>query len=202
MHMDKQYSQFEHAGSLTRPGSLLIDAAQARRLADECHLEFVQKSGRLQLSLRPGRQKALATVTLLLGLILLASQPLIPELGVSASAVRFASVGFGILLLLLSLYLPFNSMDLEISRRKIRRVRRWFGLAIGVRELRSEDLYELSIDRGTVRPVGSTGRDYALIGLGAFGSIRLLEHIPDESLMEAVRRQIMLAAGLRPSGTH
>lgn len=187
MHMDKQHLHIEH------PGSSTIDAVQARRLADECHLDFVQMGGRLQLSLRPGRQKALATVTLLLGLILLATQSLIPELGVSGSAVRFASTGFGILLLLLSLYLPFNSMDLEISRRKIRRVRRWFGLAIGVRELRSEDVHELSIHRGM---------DYALIGLGAFGSIRLIEHIPDESLMEALRRQIMLAAGLRPSGTH
>lgn len=194
--MDKQPLQLEH------PGSLTIDAVQQRRLADECHLEFVQKSGRLQLSLRPGRQKALAAVTLLLGIILLATHQLIPELGGSGRAVRLASAGFGMSLLLLSLYLPFNSMDLEISRRKIRRVRRWFGLAIGVREFRSEDVQELSIDRGTIGPIGSNGRDYALIGLGAFGSIRLIEHIPDESLMEALRRQIMLAAGLRPSGTH
>lgn len=194
--MDKQYLQPEH------PGSLTMDAVQQRRLADECHLQFTQQSGWLQLSLRPGRQKALAVVTLLIGIALLATHPLIPDLGASGSAVRLASAGFGAALLLLALYLPFNSMDLQISRRKIRRVRRWFGLAIGVREFRSEDMHELSINRGPVSPIGSAGSDYSLVGLGAFGSIRLIEHIPDESLMEALRRQIMLAAGLRPSGTH
>lgn len=204
--MDEQHLQLE------RTSPQAMDAVQQRRLMEEFHLQVAQNSGCLQLSLRPGRQKGLAVVTLLIGVVLLALAGLTPDLirGVlpdslpgiapSTDAVRLAVVGFGISLLLLSLYLPFNGVDVQINRRKIRRIRRWFGLTVAAREVRSKDVRELTIDSLSTGSAG--GADFALVGVGRFGDIRLIDHISDPALMEALRRQVTLAAGLRPSGTY
>jgi hypothetical protein len=41
-----------------------------------------------------------------------------------------------------------------------------------------------------------------LTGKGPFGRFKLIESIPDRVLVAAIRRQVMLAAGLRLSATH
>ncbi len=122
--------------------------------------------------------------------------------GFTTSVMRWAFGGFGIGLLLLALYLPFNSLDVRINRRKLKRVRSWFGLVIRTQEISAQDLDELEIDKGASSSSGNkTTIYYELIGKGCFGRFKLIESIPDRVLVEAIRRQVMLAAGLRLSLT-
>ena len=65
------------------------------------------------------------------------------------------------------------------------------------------DLEELEIDKGSSQSSGNkTTIFYELVGKGKFGRFKLVESIPDRVLVEAIRRQVMLAAGLKLSPTH
>lgn len=181
----------------------MIDEVQRARLLKEHRLEVQQRNGWLRLYLHAGRQRGMALFTFLTGAVFTAVAFLVPDEGFTTSVIRLTFGVFGFCLLLLSLYLPFNSLDVLISRKKIRRIRNWFGVAVRVQEIRPGELEELEIDRDSRTSTGARTRIfYRLVGRGRFGRFKLMENIPDRTLVEAVRAQVMMAAGLKPWATH
>ena len=128
--------------------SAMIGPQQRARLLDEHGLEVDHKNGWLRLHLHRGRQRGMAFMTFFIGTIFVAFMVLIPDEGFTASVMRWAFGSFRIGLLLLAFYLPFNSLDVRINKRKLRRVRSWFGLVIRTQEISAQDLDALEIDKG------------------------------------------------------
>lgn len=92
---------------------------------------------------------------------------------------------------------------MRISKRRLKRVRTWFGVVVGSQEIAPQQLEELEIDKGSSTSSGNkTTIYYQLTGKGSFGRFKLIESIPDRVLVEAIRRQVMLAAGLKLSINH
>jgi hypothetical protein len=181
----------------------MMDPAQRARLLDEHGLEVDQRDGWLRLYLRRGRQRGMALATFLVGAAFTSAVILVPDEGFTTAVMRFAFGGFGVCLLLLSVYLPFNTLDVRISRRKLKRVRCWLGMVVSSQEITPTDVEELEIDKGASSTTGNrTTIYYELVGKGKFGRFKLIESIPDRMLVEAIRRQVMLAAGLKLSPTH
>ena len=177
----------------------LMDETVRRRAAEEFGLELGLEDGQLCLSQRQHKQWGVALTTLLIGLLMCFLPGQLPEFGFAAGAVELAARTFGACLVLLAVYLPFASVDLEISRRRVAKQRRWWRVSLKRRSIPADALVDLSIDPGRT---GTNGRSYNLVGRGEFGELRLLDDIPDREFLDVIRRQIMLAAGLRPSGTH
>ena len=181
----------------------MIDEVHRTRLLEEHGLEVEQSNGWLRLYLHAGRQRGMALVTFLVGVVFAAVPFVVPDEGFTTSVIRLTFGVFGFCLLLLSLYLPFNSLDVRISRKKIKRIRSWFGVVVSAREIRPGELEELEIGRGSSASSGTdTTVFYQLVGKGNFGRLKLIESIPDRALVEAVREQVMTAAGLKSWATH
>ena len=117
---------------------------------------------------------------------------------IAARAVKAASTLFGVCLVLLALYQAMARISVRIGRREIERVRSWGGLALHRRILNTADVDDLLIYTSAPSPRVS----YDLVCRGSFGSLALLGGVRDRDLLERLRRQIMLTAGIRPSGTH
>jgi hypothetical protein len=170
-----------------------------RRAAEEFGVELGLIDGHLSLTQRRNRQwgVSIAALVVALGLFLLPGY--LPQSGFAADVVRITAFTFGASLTLLAAYLPFASVEVQISRRRVERVRRCWGITLKRRNVPAEDFDDLCIDPGRS---GTIGRSYDLVGRGEFGKLKLIDDIPDREFLDAIRRQIMLAAGLRPSGTH
>lgn len=177
----------------------LMDEGVRLRAAEEFGLELDVAGGRLCLSQRRHQQWGVALVALIIGIALLVLPTYLPADGFPVQVVSASAYLFGACLVLLAAYLPFAAVDVEISRRRIERVRRWWGIAFRRRTIPSEAVADLSIDPGRH---GTIGRSYDLVGRGEFGKLKLIDDIPDREFLDTIRRQVMLAAGLRPSGTH
>lgn len=181
----------------------MIDPRYRARLLDEHSLEIDEDGGWLHLYLRPGRQRGMALLCLLLGAGFTGIALWLPGQELVSTAVRIASGCFGACLLLLAFYLPFNAVDVRIDRRRLVRVRSWFGLAVRRLEIAPAELTGIEIDQGHTASVGRTGSlSYQLVGRGRFGRVKLVESIPDRALVETIRQHALLAAGLKPSSTH
>lgn len=177
----------------------LVDESVCRRAAVEFGLELGVSDGSLCLSQRKKTQRSVALAALLIGTGMFFLPGYLPGLGFAADVVRLAAFAFGACLVLLAVYLPFAKVDVAVSRQRIERRRSWLGFALKRRVVSAEEVDDLTIDPGRG---GSIGRSYDLVGRGAFGKLKLVCDIPDREFLGAIRRQVMLAAGLRPSGTH
>jgi len=201
LRVDTSRSAQTHAERLLQ--AAMIDPEQKARLLDEHGLEVDQQNGWLRLYLHRGRQRGMAVMTGLIGAAFVGVMVFLPDEGFSTSAIRVAFGCFGVCLLGLSVYLPLNSLDVRISRKKLKRVRSWLGMVVSSQEITPLELEELEIDRGSTTTAGTnTTIYYELVGKGKFGRFKLIESIPDRVLVEAIRRQVMMAAGLRLSPTH
>jgi hypothetical protein len=182
---------------------LLVDENFSRRMSTGSDLDVDVRDGRLWLSHRARPSRAVTIAALLLGMLLLTLPVIVadrlPDQQAASSAVKVVSMVFGGALVLIALYLPFSSVNVRISRKKIERIRYWSGISLGRRTVRPVEVEELQIDAGRH---GTSRTSYDLVGLGTFGRLTLIHGIPDRALLETLRRQIMLAAGIRPSGTH
>jgi hypothetical protein len=185
-----------------------VDENLCRRARNDFGLEVDVRDGRLWLSRRGTRQWGLIIAALLLGGMLMVvplfiPMPLLPEASPGADtvgrAVKVTSMLFGLSLLLVAAYLPFAGMTVRVGRASIECTYCWFGIAFRRRSVRPEELDDLRVAADGQPDQKAT---YDLIGQGAFGKFRLLGSIPDREFLESLRRQIMLAAGVRPSGTH
>lgn len=184
-----------------------MDRVELARLLGAHGLAVEQKDGWLRLHAQSGRQRGMALSALLVGLAFIGSGWLLPahylpEAQFAVAAIRAAFVCFGVSLVVVAAYLPFSAVEVRISRRKMVRVRTWLGRVIRRREIDLEDLEDLEIGRTAPAAGSPISICYELVGRGSFGRLKLLESIPDRSLVEAVRTQVMVAAGLRPSPTH
>ena len=178
----------------------MIDPGQQARLLSEHGLEIDQRDGWLRLYQHRGRQRRLALTTVVVGVGSFTAMWLLPDDGFTASAIRFSFGSFGTCLLLLGLYLPLNTLDVRVSRRKLKRVRSWLGLVLSSQEISPTELDELAIDKGASTTSGiRTAICYRLIGKGEFGRFELVESLPDRTLVEAIRRQVLHVAGVRLS---
>ena len=184
--------------TLTR-SQTLVDEGMRRRAAEEFNIELGVAEGRLCLSQRRRQQWGIALVAASVASGLLVLPAYLPDLGFASEVVRLAALSFAACLLLLAVYLPLAAVDVEVSRRRIERVRRWGWVSLRRRSVPAAAVADLSIDPGRS---GSIGRSYDLVGRGDFGKLKLVDDIPDREFLATIRRQIMLAAGLRPSGTH
>ncbi|TNF78930.1 MAG: hypothetical protein EP301_14220 [Gammaproteobacteria bacterium] len=184
--------------TLTR-SQMLVDEGMRRRAAEEFGLDLGVAEGRLRLSQRRRQRWGISLVAVSMASVLLVLPAHLPDLGFASEVVRLSSLSFAACLLLLAVYLPLAAVDVEVSRRRIDWVRRWWWVSLRRRSVLAEAVADLSIDPGRS---GSIGRSYDLVGRGDFGKLKLVDDIPDREFLATIRRQIMLAAGLRPSGTH
>lgn len=180
-----------------------VDEGVRRRAAEEFGLELNITQGTLCLSQRlahrRGMQWGVASAALFIGAGLIFLPGYLPDLGIAGAAVRLTSFIFGFSLILLAVYLPFAAVDVAVSRRRIERVRKCWGIALKRRVIPAADVADLSIDPGRT---GTIGQSYDLVGRGRFGKLKLVDDIPDREFLDRIRHQIMRSAGLRPSGTH
>jgi hypothetical protein len=185
----------------------MMDQVQLACLRNEHGLDLEQKDGWLRLYVRGGRQRGMALLSLLTGLAFIVGSLAVPALllpdpQLATTAIRLTSACFGGCLVLLALYLPFNALEVRVGRRKIQRLRTWLGLVIVRREVSLDEIEELEVDRAAGTTGSPTAISYELVGRGRFGRFKLVESIPDRFLVEAIRAQVMIAAGRRPSPTH
>ena len=104
----------------------------------------------------------------------------------------------GLAVLGAGLYFPFNTLDVRVSPAEIKRVRSLFGFVIRRQTIRPQQLRKLEIAKGATTNMGDkTTVYYRLVGKGNFGKFRLVEGLPDRSLVEAIRDQVMIYAGLK-----
>ena len=175
----------------------LADSQHAEKLRTQHGLTVERRGQWLRLYLHRGRQKGLAAGLGVAGAIFATAGFLIPDEGFVTELMRwlFGVAGWG--MLLASVYIPFNSLDVRINRNEIRRIRGWFGMVVKQEKIAPDELTELAIAQGSTVTAGSkTTIYYRLIGKGPFGEFRIAETIADRSLVEALRRQVMAAAGL------
>lgn len=178
----------------------LIDPGIAADLRAKHGLTVEQRDDWLRLYLHLGRQKSMALLALFVGGAFAGVMMFLPDQGFSSTLMRVVFGLFGIGLLALAAYLPFNTLDVRVNKREVRRIRTWLGLVVKRQRISPRDIRELEIDEGASSQVGNkTTIYYQLIGKGRFGKFRLLESIPDRPLVEAVRQQVMVAAGLSRS---
>lgn len=185
----------------------MMDPVQLARLLEDHGLAVEQKDGWLRLYVRGGRQRGIACAAFLVGMAFViasfaASDQYLPAAAFGATVIRSASAFFGSCLVLLALYLPFTALEVRISRYEMKRLRTWLGLVIHSREVSLSDLEELEIGRTSAASGSPISICYELVGRGRFGRFKVVDSIPDRSLVEAVRTQVLIAAGLRPSPTH
>ena len=178
------------------------EAPQASRIPGEPGLQVIYRDDGLWLSLRGRRHRgvviAAAAIGFLFLLVPLAFGIPSPEFETAVRGVKVVSTLFGICLLLLAAYQSAAGVEVRVDRRKIEKIHRWGAITLNRRAVRTTDVEELCIHKGPGSPLGA----YTLICQGAFGSFGLLGGIRSRDILERLRRQIMLAAAIRPSGTH
>ena len=182
------------------------DLALGERLGaggNEAHgVEVDVRNGGLWYSQRAPRQVGVAITAMAFGLLFLIAPLAFPEsvpgADVAARAVKVVSMLFGICLLLVAAYQSSAGVGVRIDRKEIERIRSWGGITLQRRSLRTAEVDDLQIYTGA--PALRVA--YDLVCRGAFGSLELLAGVRDRALLERLRRQIMLTAGIRPSGTH
>ncbi len=174
----------------------------SRRACDVLGLDVEYRDGGLRLLRRAGRQWTVTAATAAFGLLLLiaplAIQDPAVEMAVAARAAKAATTLFGIFLLLLALYQASAVVSVRVDRGRIERIRTWGGIVLHRRLLDATEIDDLRIYTAAPSPRVS----YDLVCRGTFGSLALISGARDRDLLERLRRQIMLTAGIRPSGTH
>ncbi len=178
----------------------MVDPGQAQDLRAQHGLSVERRGDWLRLYLHRGRQRGMAMVVGLVGIVFAGVMVFLPDEGLTTTILRVVFGFFGFVLIALAAYLPFNSLDVRISKREISWIRTWFGLVVDRRKISPRDIQTLEIAKGSSSTDASgTTIYYRLTGKGAFGTFRLLESISDRALVEALREQVMAAAGLSRS---
>jgi len=101
---------------------------------------------------------------------------------------------FALALLLVAGYLPFSAEEIRVDRSGISRLRFWSGLVISRRRVPTRSIRILSVE--SVAAIQNPERSYRLMVRGDCRSLCLLELPGDRLLLEALQRQILVAAGI------
>jgi hypothetical protein len=194
--MDKTWTD-EDAGTLGIPLQRLSGLANDERLVDRSGLRVSLSGEVLTLHQHPQQQRVMAfPVVAIAGVFALAAL-LLPDQIPSVWLFRLVFATFTAALLLVALYLPFSSLEVRVSRQAVTRLRLWFGVEINRQQVRPQQVrgLEIAAIAGNSLPAG-LAHSYRLVASGDFGCMRLLDGISDRLLMEALRAQIISAAGL------
>ena len=176
----------------------VLDPEKALVLFKKYRLTLEHRDGWLRLLFSVGRQKIMAFMLFLFGAACVGVSVFIPENDFGMIIFRLVFGLVGLPLILGSFYLPFNSLDLRISRTQIIRERFWFGMRIKRQEVIPSQLTQIEVSKGASSTSGNkTTQYYRLIGKGSFGKIRLAEGVTDKALITAIRNEIMGYAGLK-----
>ena len=111
--------------------------------------------------------------------------------------------GFALAALGVALYLPFNELDVRVSRQQIRCTRRWFGMTLSHREFAPAQMTGIELDKGSTTTVGNkTTVRYGLVALlSGKRHVKIAEGIAGQPAARALRDLFMDQAGLRRAGT-
>lgn len=181
---------------------LSAEAPQASRIHGEPGLRVIYRDDGLWLSLRGRRHWGVVIAAAAFGFLFLLA-PLAfgipsPEFEIAVRGVKVASTLFGVCLLLLAAYQSAAGVEVRVDRRKIEKIHRWGALTLKRRAVLATDVKDFWIQKGS----GSSRATYSLICQGVSGGFELLGGMRSRETIERLCRQIMLAAAIRPSGTH
>lgn len=175
----------------------LINPAARAELKKSNGLSVDVQDQWIRLFFHYGRQKATACLLLVMGVVFGSVGLFLPEDDFIATIFGFVFGAAGIGLLLGGLYLPFNSLDVRITRGQILRVRSWFGVVIARQQVSADGLSSLDIEQGMSSTSGNkTTIYYRLVAKSAAGDLRLAEGISNKQFMDALRERVMRFAGL------
>ena len=178
------------------------DAVAIETLRDNHGLAIERRGDWLRLHFPYGRAKLVALIVGPVGLIFG-----LVSLGVfgdnSDWVLRLVFAGFALAALGVALYLPFNELDVRVSRQQIRCTRRWFGMTLSHREFTPAQMTSIELEKGSTTTVGNkTTVRYGLVALlSAKRRVKIAEGIAGQSAARALRDLFMDQAGLRRAGT-
>lgn len=176
--------------------SALAGTRQAQRLRDKTGLSLEVRADWIRLYFHRGRQKMMAATLLLVGGAFMAVYWL-PESTGMGQLFRHVFGLAGLLMTVGGLYIPFNTLDVRISRQQLTRIRTWFGIKIKQQVIHPGELRDISIQRGaSTTSQQKTTIYYRLVGSGEFGEFRFAESIDDKALLEVLAAKIREFAGL------
>ncbi|MEM8769475.1 MAG: hypothetical protein AAGE43_18715, partial [Pseudomonadota bacterium] len=104
-------------------GSAMLDPEHRLLLTREHGLEVEERNGWLRLHLKTGRQRGMALMAFVIGAFFLGVPFIVPVDSFTTGVIRVAFATFGIGLVALGLYLPFNALDVRITMPNQRRTR-------------------------------------------------------------------------------
>ena len=177
------------------------DAAAVETLRDNHGLAIERRGDWLRLHFPYGRAKLVALIVgpvgLTFGLV---------GLGVfgdnSDWVLRIVFAGFALAALGVALYLPFNELDVRVSRQQIRCTRRWLGITLSHREFSPAQMTGIELEKGSTTTAGNkTTVRYGLVArLSSKRRVKIAEGIDGQSAARALRNLFMEQAGLRRAG--
>jgi hypothetical protein len=203
--MDKTWSDCDDASLERQPRADNQPAAELvpglvqgpDSLRDQFGLSVEQQGDWLRIHMHAGRQLATAATTGVFACFFAAAALWLPVQGPDSWLFRDVFAAFAAALLLVTIYLPGNSIDIRVGVDAIWRLRLFCGVVIHRQRIRPQQVQALEIEAGTgLQSGGRITHSYRLTGSGEFGSLRLLDGISDRTLMETLRAQIITAAGL------
>jgi hypothetical protein len=178
------------------------DAAAIATLRDNHGLALERRGDWLRLHFPYGRAKLVSSIVGVVGLVFtLVGAGIFGDVIDGMGSVVF--VGAGLAALGMGLYLPFNELDVRVSRSQVRCTRRWLGLTLSHREFAPAQMTGIKLKKGSTTTVGTkTTVRYGLVALlSAKQRVKIAEGIAGQSAARALRDLFMDQAGLRRSET-
>ena len=176
------------------------DAAAIATLRDNHGLAIERRGDWLRLHFPYGRAKL---VSLIVGTVGLAFT--LVGAGVFGDVIDWIGsivfLGAGLAALGVGLYLPFNEMDVRVSRSQVRCARRWLSLTLSHHEFAPAQMTGIKLKKGSTTTVGTkTTVRYGLVALlSSKQRVKIAEGIAGQSAARALRDLFMDQAGLRRS---
>jgi hypothetical protein len=177
------------------------DAAAVETLRDNHGLALERRGEWLRLHFPYGRAKLVALIVgpvgLIFGLVSLGA------FGDNSDwLLRIVFAGFALAALGVALYLPFNELDVRVSRQQIRCTRRWLGIILRRHKFSPARMTGIELQKGSTTTVGNrTTVRYGLVALlSSKQRVKIAEGIAGQSAARALRDLFMDQAGLRRVG--
>lgn len=180
------------AAGLVNDALLEPEAAAALR---GIGLSIDERAGWMRLYFHRGRHKSTAAVLAGTGVLFAAVAALLPADAGLLMTVLFGAIGWG--MLLVGLYLPFNTLDVRVSPEESKRMRHWLGIPLSRQRVPTAQIRSLDVTEGIRTRSGDRTTVYhRLEGKGAFGTFRFVEGVPDRNLVEALQERISRCTGI------
>ena len=175
----------------------LLDPRASAELRRRSGLTVEVRDQWIRLFFHYGRQKALAAGLFLVGAPFVAVGFFLPGDGFADILMRIVFPVVGGIMVAASCYIPFNTLDVRISKQKMERIRTWCGLTVARTSIVPAALSSLDIAQGSSTRSGSRSTIYyRLTGKSASGDFRIAEGIANRQFLEVLRDRVLTFAGL------